>query len=400
MPSRKIIKIIEPIEIAEEIKVAKVVEEIESIEIIETIEVIEPKLKKKIVGSKIKKKILKPEIQEKIVKLEIQEKVKKYEEFTKDIVLLDSTSIQILDTWIKNIELNVNSISLEQLNNYSLNINKFNTNLIFGIEHLMNYSDKIIELNNLIIKNQTKLNNKSNKKFNNLDELIDSISNQDQIKRLQKILPDNKDYAKVYLQGWTDNTDIKKSNLLGTIKILGQYNFQKKERESYEIKVMTNEPTTFWCSCIDHKLNSSKRNTVCKHISFIVCKVIKVLELYFFDSKVLSTEHLQLLLTKISNKSDLWTNKDLVRDIKQITLDTFKIFPTIIDDVCTFCYDSMSDVDKPISLCCPSCKHCFHSECMDIWLENYSRCTICSSDFWKHYFSVKKGDIIDVSTKL
>jgi hypothetical protein len=334
-------------------------------------------------------------------------KIIQEEEHNDAFVLLNSNSIQFLDNWIKYIEFDLKNKNLEQLNTYAKGLKAFNTDLTIAIQQLMNYSDKTIELNNLIensiIKIQTELSNKTNKtnkKFNNLDELINSISNQDQIKRLQKILPDNKDYAKVYLQGWTDNTDIKKANLLGTIKILGQYNFQKKERESYEIKVMKNEPTTFWCSCIDHKLNSTKRNTVCKHISFIVCKVINVLELYFFDSKVLSQEHLQLLLAKISNKSELWENKDLVRDIKQITLDTFKIFPDIIDDVCTFCYDAMTDVDKPISLCCPTCKHCFHSECMDIWLENYSKCTVCSSDFWKHYFTVKKGGVIDVSTKL
>ena len=213
-------------------------------------------------------------------------------------------------------------------------------------------------------------------------------------------MPDNQDYAKVYLQGYTANTDTKKPNLMGTIKILGQYNFKKGEREAYEIKILQNEPTTFWCSCIDHKLNSAKKHTVCKHIAFVVCKVMKVFELSFFDTKKLSIEQLQLLLAKFSDKSELWKNKDLVRDIKEITLDTFKNFLVPIDDVCTFCYDQMTDDDKPVALCCPMCNHCFHSECMDIWLENYSKCTVCSSEFWKHYSIVKKGDKINISTKL
>ena len=276
--------------------------------------------------------------------------------------------------------------------------------LFYKIHHLMNYSDKTTELNNLIekqiIKIQADTQKGKNKKFNDLEELIDNMENQDQIKRLEKILPDNQDFAKVYLQGYTPNTDAKKPNLLGTIKILGQYNFKKQERESYEIKVMQNEPSTFWCSCIDHKLNSAKKHTVCKHIAFVVCKVIKVLELYFFDSKILSPEHLQLLLGKFSNKSEMWKNKDLVRDIKQLTLNTFKDFPIPIDDVCTFCYDEMTNADIGNSVCCPACKHCYHSECMDIWLENYLRCSVCSSEIWKHYPDIKAGVVVDVNNKL
>ena len=325
---------------------------------------------------------LEEEVVEEVVKL-----VK--DDVSKSLVILDSNSILILDTWIKGTGLNLENASLDQLNNYLINIQKFNTSLILGIQQLMNYSDKTIELTNLIekriIKIQANTQKEKTKKFNDLEELIDNMENQDQIKRLEKILPDNQDFAKVYLQGYTPNTDVKKPNLLGTIKILGQYNFKKQERESYEIKVMQNEPSTFWCSCIDHKLNSAKKHTVCKHIAFIVCKVIKVL---------------QLLLGKFSNKSEMWKNKDLVRDIKQLTLNTFKDFPIPIDDVCTFCYDEMTNADIGNSVCCPACKHCYHSECMDIWLENYLRCSVCSSEIWKHYPGIKAGNTVDVNNKL
>ena len=347
----------------------------------------------------------------KVVEEDVEE-VEKVEEkavndqINNDLVMLDQTSIHMLDIYIKGVNSNLGSANLDQLNNYLLNIQKLNANFALTIEHLMNYSDKTTELYVLIEESIKKIqaeltkNKNKNKKINNLDELILNLTNQDQINRLYKILPDNQDYAKVYLQGYTANVDTKKPNLMGTIKILGQYNFKKEEREAYEIKVLQNEPTTFWCSCIDHKLNSAKKHTVCKHIAFVVCKVMKVLEQSFFDTKKLSAEQLQLLLAKFSDKSELWKNKDFVRDIKEITLDTFKNFPTPIDDVCTFCYDQMTDDDKPVALCCPMCNHCFHSECMDIWLENYSKCTVCSSEFWKNYNVVKKGGTINISTKL
>jgi hypothetical protein len=319
-----------------------------------------------------------------------------------DITLLKNDNISAIDTYLTAVKIFLEKASLEELNNYQTMINKISDKLTTSIQSLMDFADKNNELKTLVAKsiiaNQKKLAN--DKSFDNLEELVKNMKNEDQIKRLEKILPDNQDYAKVYLQGYMPNADIKKPNLLGTIKILGQYNFKKQERESYEIKVMQNEPSTFWCSCIDHKLNSAKKNTVCKHIAFIVCKVMKVLELYFFETKVLTPAHLRLLLGKISDKSDMWKNKNLVRDIKQLTLETFKAFPTPIDDVCTFCYDTMTDADKPQSVCCPSCTHCYHSECMDIWLENYLRCSVCSSDVWKHYPSVKNGEVVDINNKL
>jgi hypothetical protein len=314
--------------------------------------------------------------------------------------IINKDNLKLLDNYIETVELNKNIFDNEILNNYLLTMKKLNNTIAQEIELLMTKTDNLNELykniENKIEINKKKEKEKENIKINNFSDLLNKIINIEQKKRLYKILPDNEDYAKVYLQGYTKNEDMKKKNLLGTIKILGQYNFSKNEREAYEIKVLKNEPATFWCSCIDHKLNSKKKDIVCKHISFIVCKVMKILELYFFDTKKLSEEHLQLLLEKFSDKSEFWKNKDFVRNIKVINLDSFKNFPLKIDGVCTFCYDDMTDDDKPKSLCCPLCKHCFHSECMDIWLENYSKCTVCSSDFWKHYKKVKDGKNINI----
>lgn len=335
----------------------------------------------------------------KAIKIVEDEQPKKLE-----LLFLKNDNMVVIDTYIHDVNKNYEKSTLEELNNYQEIMTKINNNLTFSIQNLMNYSDKVNNLSELIekqiVKLQIKIKNSQNKKFTTLIDLIKNLTNEEQVKRLYKILPDNQDYAKVYLQGYNKNINPKKPNLLGTIKILGQYNFQKKERESYEIKVLNNEPTTFWCSCIDHKLNSAKKGTVCKHIAFIVCKVMKILDLEFFETKKLSSELVDALLDKFSDKSELWKNKDLVRDNAEITIDFFKKFPVPINDVCTFCYDEMTDDDKPKGVCCPSCNHCYHIECMDIWLENYQRCSVCSSEIWKHYITIKKGGIVISNNKL
>lgn len=229
-------------------------------------------------------------------------------------------------------------------------------------------------------------------KFNTVNQLINAINNEHQRSILYRISSDA-EYAKVYLQNFIVNEDRKKKTLKGTINILGNYNKSKGIREAYEVKVFENDPKgSFWCSCADHKFNSAKKNIVCKHICFIVCKVLRIMETYFFDTKTLIPEHLQQLIDKFSNNSDLWKDKQITRNSDIITIDDFKKFPIPINDICTFCYDEMTDVDIPVSCACPLCKHCFHEECMDVWLEVQSKCSYCSNEYWKYYKRIKAGE--------
>lgn len=300
---------------------------------------------------------------------------------------------------ISNILQNVN-INKNTLDEYLEKINTSSQEISILLEKLFNYTDKCEQIKTLILKKKEEEKRKNQVKIKNLYDLLNIMENTnfEQYKRLLKISPDDKEYSKVYLQDFTKNTDKKKPNLLGIINILGQYNFTKKEREKYNIKIFNSEnECSLWCSCIDHKLNSAKKQTVCKHISFIVCKVMKIYDLEFFESKKLSNVQLQSLLDRFSDKSDLWNNKDFIMSCEKLTINSFKIFPSTLDDTCTFCYDELTDKDKENIVSCPTCKHCYHHECIDIWLENYSRCSVCSSTIWQYYKKVKNGSIIPMN---
>ena len=197
----------------------------------------------------------------------------------------------------------------------------------------------------------------------------------------------------MYLQNFEPNTNNKNPDLKGIIKILGNYNKSKGKRESYEVKVFDSATKgTFWCSCADHKFNSAKKNIVCKHICFIVCKVLKILQTYYFDTKKLTAEHLSQLLGKFDINSEIWKDKKITRKSSKVTIQDFKNFPAHIQDTCTFCYDEMTDADKPVSVSCPLCSHCFHEECMCVWLESQSKCSYCSNNFWQYYKRIQAGE--------
>lgn len=234
----------------------------------------------------------------------------------------------------------------------------------------------------------------NNRHFTSIKDLANELTNHFQRDILWRINTDAEG-AKVYLQNFTPNTDKKKKTLQGTINILGNYNRSKGIRESYEVKVFKDDPKgSFWCTCADHKFNAGKKNIVCKHICFIVCKVLKITQTYFFEPVVkrLSDEHLQQLLAKFGDNSDMWKDKQYVRKSDFITIDDFKIFPNPISDTCTFCYDEMTNGDKDIACACPICKHCFHEECMQVWLEGHDKCSFCSNNFWIYYKRIKGGE--------
>jgi len=229
-------------------------------------------------------------------------------------------------------------------------------------------------------------------KANSIDTLIPLLTNENQVAILNRIKSDS-DYAKVYLQNFEPNEDRKKKTLKGTIKILGNYNRSKGIREGYEVKVFENDPKgSFWCTCADHKFNSAKKNIVCKHICFIVCKVLKILETGFFDTKSLTPAQLTELLNKFNMDSDMWKDKKIVRTSNKVTIQDFKNFIRPVSDTCSFCYDEMTDADIPISCACPLCKHCFHEECMGVWLESQSKCSFCSNNYWQYYKRIRAGE--------
>jgi hypothetical protein len=234
-----------------------------------------------------------------------------------------------------------------------------------------------------------------------LDELCGKVDNPNQLTILNRIITD-KEYSKIYLSGYDPNTDFtgKKKHLIGTVKVLGTFNEKKQCREEYEIKLFKEDPKgMFWCSCADHKFNSTKKNIVCKHICFLICKIGKFLKPDIFTNKKLSDDDLALLLAKLQSSGDIWKDQTIAKILDKITLDTFKQFLKAIDDCCPVCFNDLTDEDKPELLSCPTCKNYIHSECADIWLEQRACCALCKSDYWKYYGKVKSGGSVSVNVK-
>lgn len=282
----------------------------------------------------------------------------------------------------------------EVFNNYLKQMQDLSTKVINNLdtkkETLEKELKKIEEDIKKLEDDAKKISCKNIKDLYNLMITDAKYHNQSQI--FSKILNDS-EYAKIYLSSYAENTDKKKKDVLGTITVLGTFNFKKNQREEYEIKVYKNsDKGTFWCNCPDHKFNSTKKGTVCKHITFIVCKVYKYLKLSFFDNKTLPDDDVDKLIEKLKSDS-LWKDKAIAKKQKKITLESFKEFTKELEeeDLCPVCYDELYEADKAELLTCPQCCNYVHNECMEVWLERRDTCVYCKDDIWKNYKTLKNA---------
>jgi hypothetical protein len=267
-------------------------------------------------------------------------------------------------------------------NNEILDILKTVYNFYIGEEKLI--CDEIKELERKII-------NENKKKCNNLHDLYKLVENNYQQDILSKILNDS-EYAKIYLSHFTpniQNNDLIGNDLLGTITVLGTYNPKKDVREEYQIKMYKHsDKGTFWCSCPDHKFNSSKKGTVCKHICFIVCKILKFLDPEFFSTKKLTKEKLEQLVNKLSSKDLAEIDKSFINKIQKISIELFRNFVKQIDndDSCPICFD---DLESKSKVACPMCHNYIHDDCMRVCLEKRDTCLFCMDPIWKEFKKLK-----------
>jgi len=213
-----------------------------------------------------------------------------------------------------------------------------------------------------------------------IDILIRKLNNMSQCDILRRLTTD-KEYSKIYLSKYVDNNQ-NNSDIIASVFVWGTFNSKKNKREEYEIKI-SKDNKMFRCNCMDFKFNSVKKDIMCKHICFLLCKVGKIMKRSVFLNKKLSDEDLTILLNKLKGGSDVWNNLDITK--LKIELKSFKQSTKPIDDCCPLCYEDIVEEMRDTLVSCPVCKNYIHTDCIEIWMEQHYTCMICKSDVWKHY---------------
>ena len=165
------------------------------------------------------------------------------------------------------------------------------------------------------------------------------------------------------------------------IKILGNANRDNK-REVYTI-TMHKVAGYLKCTCKDFEYRCCKEDVLCKHISFLICKVLGIFDANYFVTKKMSSDQLQYTVN-VLHQNDTWRNPRI--SVKFVNDD---FVPTILnkDDDCPICLLSFGN---DCTLRCPDCKQFVHKACMMAWLTTNGSCVYCRSNTWTR-FNIQVG---------
>ena len=180
----------------------------------------------------------------------------------------------------------------------------------------------------------------------------------------QKAILYNLKYSKHYL---VDNENNENNENIINIIILGD--IKNNIRQRYTI-LFNKIKGNFICNCKDFQFRAHKKNIVCKHISFIVCKVCKVLDHNYFKTKKMSDDNIKYITEYITNKESWTINKE------------FLINKYDKNDICGICCDTFNNTNV---INCPECKNYVHKECIEIWLIRNKTCVYCRSNIFSNY---------------
>lgn len=226
-----------------------------------------------------------------------------------------------------------------------------------------------------------------------LQQLIEAIDNPHQRFALSKITGGPTE-AQMYLMGYAPNEsrDRRHAHVEGAFTILGTV--RNGAREQYEVKMFRqglNPRGSFWCNCPDHKFNSTKRNMVCKHVCFLVCRLAGILSPSFFETKQLTPEQHAMLLERVANSTVLQARPVPPSALAQardaaaepVVLDfRARTRPLAEDDECPICCELLEGHSL---LSCVDCHNYVHEGCMRVWLERHHTCVYCRSDAWARF---------------
>lgn len=142
----------------------------------------------------------------------------------------------------------------------------------------------------------------------------------------------------------------------------------------------------FECDCPDYIVNG--RRFVCKHICFVLLKVLKYRFEQFAANGCTMVEGDEQYFKNIENYEFDGHIVNTYNVLKQgpFIFDTpKKTIEEYAKDDCPIC---LLPLDDPTVLkACPSCKNGIHESCVDMWIttSGSDSCVLCRSNVWRHY---------------
>ncbi len=136
-----------------------------------------------------------------------------------------------------------------------------------------------------------------------------------------------------------------------------------------------NERFEMSCSCMDWRIRCRGLSVACKHIYYLLVKILTY-ELYdYYDNQIMDPEGFKYLLRRRVDFGDIRFDAGRGDELG--------------DQICAVCYNALNDNNiKDDLLKCPDCTRHFHKGCVNAWMQHSKKrnCVYCRSEKWNMYF--------------
>ena len=181
------------------------------------------------------------------------------------------------------------------------------------------------------------------------------------------------------------------------------FNISGSTQNVYSVKIIHNQHNNHvFCNCPDMKKWGPIHNVYCKHILFIIFKVVKLFKYHnllstitvdevgnqFLSKKTLTKDQIEVISVFIdifnvdTNHNVDFVNKDYIKKFSLLKTTKKEILQlTNVTNNCVICFDDftqewITENEDQLSKCVV-CVGLFHKGCLNKWLEHNKTCPYC-----------------------
>jgi hypothetical protein len=164
-----------------------------------------------------------------------------------------------------------------------------------------------------------------------------------------------------------------------------EFTISGSTKNVYKVKLYNSGKT--FCNCPDFLGHAKRAGCVCKHVCFVLSRVLKYNDQSFYDTLTFDCEKVKDLCTCLSIDSCLinLSLTDKYIDLKDNQPNFNKYREIKEDDDCPICYMELGSGSDLCILGCPACLGAIHKKCMEKWLSNKKSCCYCRNNIWEKY---------------
>lgn len=197
----------------------------------------------------------------------------------------------------------------------------------------------------------------------------------------------------------TDQFYLMNAEVMASHNALFYYDISGSTQTKYT--VLLKSDGRFTCACPDHRNGCRKHNVVCKHVVFLLFRVLKLVSFEFFTDNALHPAFAE----EVYNRSNILVGfrqaeiqnlrRDLTTEIAESESLTLHLTSTpapkydfsakrVSEEDCAICFDTLAVGDVSG---CPTCNNSVHKNCISRWLQLSTKktCVYCRSPVWKYY---------------